>query len=121
MKQLQPLSYLELLAKRKARGRARTPHQLAGLALAFILDDEEHKSLYIKLAKEYDPHALMRLAKDIRDRRSVRNRGAYFMRMMQEAGKFQNPCLRPGFGRQANIKSISKSKDKKNHAHPHNQ
>ena len=76
--------YLGLLKERKKTSRVYTQHQSVGLALAEILDDEAHKSLYMKLAKEHDTQTLMELAKDVASRRSVKNKGAYFMRLLTD-------------------------------------
>ena len=57
---------------------------MTGLELAEILDDAEHKSLYIKLAKENDERKLLEIAKDIASKKNVRNKGAYFMKMIQK-------------------------------------
>lgn len=75
-------AYLEELKKRARESHVYSEHQLIGLMLAEILQDEEHKSLYIKLAKKYDSDMLLQLAKDIADRPRVANRGAYFMRLL---------------------------------------
>ncbi|MDD5710942.1 MAG: hypothetical protein PHV43_02485 [Candidatus Colwellbacteria bacterium] len=77
-------TYFEELKKRARESHVYSEHQLVGLMLAEILGDEEHKSLYIKLAKEYDSDMLLRLAKDIADRPRVENRGAYFMKLLYD-------------------------------------
>jgi len=53
-----------------------------GLEVAQILQDEKHKSLYIKLAREHGGEKIMRLAKDVADRKAIRNKGAYFMKVL---------------------------------------
>jgi len=70
------------------RRRARESHvyreyQLLGLEISQILNDEKHKSLYIKLAKEEGAERMLRLAKDIADRKNIKNRGAYFMALLK--------------------------------------
>ncbi len=87
MKKSPGKKYIDLLKERKSTSRVYVPHQSVGLVLAEILDDEKHKSLYMKLAKEYDVQTLMGLAKDVASRRGVRNKGAYFMRLFTEAKK----------------------------------
>jgi len=77
-------AYFDELKKRARESRVYSEHQLVGLMLAEILEDEGHKSLYIKLAKKYDSDMLLRLAKDIADRPKVKNRGAYFMKMLYD-------------------------------------
>ncbi len=73
--------YLSLIKERVKKSRITKPYQMAGLVLAEILEDESHKSLYIKLAKEYNGDFLISLAKDIADRPRVKNKGAYFMKV----------------------------------------
>ena len=83
------MDYKELLKKRAKESKVYAPHQLTGLMLAEILDDEKHKSLYIKLAKSGDMNKLIRLAKSVAEKKDIKNRGAYFMRLLQLAKKKQ--------------------------------
>lgn len=76
--------YLELLSERKKTSRVYRQYQSIGLELAEILEDRSHKSLYMKLAKNYDSQMLIVLAKDVAARQSVLNKGAYFMRLLQK-------------------------------------
>ncbi len=76
------MDYLELLKKRAKESKVYSSHQMTGLMLAEILNDEKHKSLYIKLAKEKDPQKLMELAKSVAGRKNVANKGAYFMKLL---------------------------------------
>lgn len=76
-------SYLDLIRERKRTSRVYASYQAIGLALAEILEDNEHKSLYIKLAKERNPQVLIELAKDVASRRGVKNKGAYFMKLLK--------------------------------------
>lgn len=62
-------------------------HQSTGLMLARLLGDIKHKVLYIRLAKQYPVSFLMSLASDIASRDGVKNRGAYFMKVLQQSGK----------------------------------
>jgi hypothetical protein len=73
--------YLEELARRAKESHVYRKYQLIGLEISQILNDPKHKALYIKLAKEKNGDALMRLAKDIAERKNVKNKGAYFMRL----------------------------------------
>lgn len=75
------MDYLERLKKRKKESKVYTEHQLVGLEIAQMLNDEAHKSLYMKLAKEHKPETLLRIAKDVSGRENVENKGAYFMRL----------------------------------------
>lgn len=83
------MDYKELLKKRAKESKVYASHQLTGLMLAEILKDEKYKSLYIKLAKEYDEDKLIKLAKSIAEKKDVENKGAYFMRLLQLAKKKQ--------------------------------
>jgi len=71
--------YIKELRKRSKESHVYQKHQMTGLMIAEALNDQGHKSLYIKLAKEKDGEMLLRLAKDIADRKGVKNKGAYFM------------------------------------------
>jgi len=51
--------------------------------IAEILHDDKHKALYIKLAKERNQNKLLELAKGIAERPNIKNKGAYFMKMVQ--------------------------------------
>jgi hypothetical protein len=73
--------YRATLAKRRKKSRIYRKYQSTGLALAEILQDRKHKSLYIKLAKEYDEQTLLAAVKDIAQRKQVKNKGAYFMKI----------------------------------------
>ena len=48
--------YVGVLKERSKTSRVYKPHQMSGLLLAEILDDPEHKSLYMRLSKQYHPH-----------------------------------------------------------------
>ena len=75
--------YLELLKERAKNSRIYKPHQLTGLTLAELLEDPEHKSLYMKLATIYDNGELVRLAKNLTERKNIANKGAYFMKLLK--------------------------------------
>ncbi len=75
--------YLKLLKERAKTSRVYTRHQLTGLALADILGDPKHKSLYMRLSKIYDNNEMLRLAKNLAERKDIENKGAYFMRMLK--------------------------------------
>lgn len=80
------MDYLDELKKRGKESKVYTEHQLVGLLLAEILGDEEHKSLYIKLAKERNHDKLLKLAKSVAEREGIENRGAYFMKLFASEG-----------------------------------
>ncbi|MBU2101341.1 hypothetical protein KKH05_01310 [Patescibacteria group bacterium] len=83
-------TYFDELKRRADESKVYSEHQMMGLMLAEILEDEEHKSLYMKLAKEYDADRLLKLAKDIADRPNIENRGAYFMKMLYDGKNLDN-------------------------------
>ena len=73
--------YLFEIKARSKKSKVYKSYQLLGLQLAEILEDERHKSLYIKLAKKFDGSKLLSLAKKISENKSVKNKGAYFMKI----------------------------------------
>ncbi|MCX6702684.1 MAG: hypothetical protein NTW60_02360 [Candidatus Wolfebacteria bacterium] len=75
--------YLEILKERGTQSKVYKEYQLTGLMISEILRDEKHKALYIKLAKERNQSKLLGLAKGIAERPGIKNKGAYFMRMVQ--------------------------------------
>lgn len=77
-------AYLKNLREKGKKSRVYNHYQAIGLALSDILEDRSHKILYISLAKKYDAGRLLEIAKDIADRAGVRNRGAYFMKVLKE-------------------------------------
>ena len=87
MQKASPYTYLEKLRERQKDKRVSREFQQAGLDIAEILGDMGHKALYIKLAKEYDSRALFSLAKDVAERKGVKNKGAYFMKLFSEKKK----------------------------------
>lgn len=76
--------YREELARRGKQSGARRSYQFAGLEIAVLLKDFQHRGLYIKLAKERDPDYLIQLAKSVAEKKDVKNRGAYFMKLLAE-------------------------------------
>ena len=87
MQSFQKDGYLKELAKRGAKKNISQNFQFIGLEGAMILRDLSHKSLYIKLAKEHGPDRILSLAKDVVDRRNVKNPAAYFMTLVKEIKK----------------------------------
>ena len=83
------MDYKELLRKRAKESKVYSSHQMIGLMIAEVLEDREHKALYIKLAKNEDSDKLLRLAKSVAEKKDVRNKGAYFMRAWQMENKRQ--------------------------------
>jgi len=74
--------YLKTLKERSKTSRVYKKFQLTGLVIAQLLNDEKHKSLYIKLAKKYDDDFLIFLAKDVSERKNIENKGGYFMTLL---------------------------------------
>ncbi len=76
--------YLEILKKRGKESHVYKKFQLTGLLIAQLLNDEKHKSLYIKLAKKHGSDDLLRIAKDVSERKKIQNKGGYFMTVLQK-------------------------------------
>jgi len=73
-------NYLDVIKERAKKSRVYQKHQSVGLALAELLDDREHKALYMRLAKQYREDALIPVAKRVAENKAIKNKGAYFMR-----------------------------------------
>jgi hypothetical protein len=71
--------YIKELRQRAKKSRVYRKHQAIGITIAETLSDRAHTSLYIKLAKEKNGEKLLWLAKDVAERKGVKNKGAYFM------------------------------------------
>ncbi|MDP3881010.1 MAG: hypothetical protein Q8Q32_02420 [bacterium] len=85
--------YIEELKRRSKGSGVHHNHQFIGLEIATLLKDYKHKSLYIKMAKEYDSSELLAIAKDVAGRADVENPGAYFMsitRTLKKKGSGNN-------------------------------
>jgi len=78
------------IEKRGAESKVYKKYQLLGLEIAKILEDQKHKALYIKLAKEKDADTLLRLAKEISEKLGIKNKGAYFMSVIHSNKKNKN-------------------------------
>jgi len=76
--------YLNTLKERTKKVRVHKKFQFTGLAIAQLLNDEKHKSLYIKLAKKHNNQHLLSIAKDVSERKKIKNKGGYFMRVLQK-------------------------------------
>ena len=76
--------YLQILKDRAKKSRVYKSYQFIGLTISQILEDEKHKSLYIKLAKKHPNDDLLRMAKEVADRKKVKNKGAYFMKVLKK-------------------------------------
>lgn len=85
--------YFEEIRKRKKESKVYREFQLVGLEIADILGDRAHKSLYIRLAKAGNKSRLMAVAKDVSERRSIKNKGAYFMKVWQKENQTKKKSL----------------------------
>jgi hypothetical protein len=99
-------TYLKKLKQRGKESRIYQKHQLLGLEIAQILGDEKHKSLYIKLAREHGGDELRRLAKDVADRKNIKNLGAYFMKVLSNKEAEMRAAAR--FAKLTKIPKLSK-------------
>ena len=103
-------NYIKTLAKRAKESKIYKPFQSTGLALAEMLDDQENKAIYMRLAKIYDNQGLMAKARDIAERKSVDNKGAYFMKMLKDIRKIYPPAGGPKLTRKKPAKKSLKQK-----------
>lgn len=76
--------YFEIIKERAKKSRVYKKYQLIGLLIAQLLNDEKHKSLYIKLAKKHNNECLLSIAKDVSKRKKIENKGAYFMKILDK-------------------------------------
>lgn len=79
--------YFEEMRKRSKESKVYKEFQLVGLEIADMLGDREHKSLYIRLAKNENKSLLLSVAKDVSGRKGIKNKGAYFMKVWQKEKK----------------------------------
>lgn len=79
--------YFETLTDRAKKSKVYKPFQLVGLTVAQLLDDDRHRSLYIKLAQKHKHDYLLQLAKRIAESKNIVNKGAYFMRVFYGSKK----------------------------------
>ncbi|PIR44055.1 hypothetical protein COV23_01945 [Candidatus Wolfebacteria bacterium CG10_big_fil_rev_8_21_14_0_10_31_9] len=76
-------NYIKILKDRNKESHIYKRFQHTGLEIAELLNDPKHKALYIKLAKQYDQDTLLGIAKDVSTRKTIENKGGYFMRIIQ--------------------------------------
>ena len=76
---------LQEVSKRAGQTRVSKSYQVIGLEVAGILGDFGHKSLYIKLAKEHGEDKILRIAKTVAEKKDIKNKGAYFMKVLQSS------------------------------------
>ena len=81
--------YIKTLSKRARASKVYKEFQSTGLMLAEILDDQENKAIYMRLCKIYDNQELIIKARDVAERRSITNMGAYFMKMIKDVRKLE--------------------------------
>ncbi|KKU15346.1 hypothetical protein A3A20_01675 [Candidatus Wolfebacteria bacterium RIFCSPLOWO2_01_FULL_45_19] len=77
--------YMKMFRERAKTSHIYSKHQMIGLSLAEILEDSKHKALYIKLAKKHDNEKLIRVAKGVAEKKGVKNKGAYFMKVFYDS------------------------------------
>jgi len=77
-------NYLNTLKERAKKSHVYKSYQFIGLTIAQLLNDEKHKSLYIKLAKEHNQSHLLGIAKDVAERKNIENKGGYFMKVLSK-------------------------------------
>lgn len=87
--------YGKILAERGLTSHVYRKYQLIGLEVAGILEDNVHKALYIKLAKDFGSDRLLALAKTVAENRNVRNKGAYFMSALMKLRKTYENTKKP--------------------------
>ena len=75
-------AYQKILKERTQKFRIYTQYQSTGLLLSELLDDPKHKSLYMQLAQRYESDFLIQLAKNLQERKDIKKRGAYFMKIL---------------------------------------
>ena len=98
--------YIKTLKERMKKSRVYTPFQSTALLLTEILNDKEHKALYMRVSKMYDNQQLIGLAKDLAERKNVDNRGAYFMRMLKNLERTDLPADKPEYVPGTKVKKI---------------
>lgn len=79
--------YIKTIKERSKKSRVYKKFQAIGLMISQLLNDEKHKALYIKLVKQHDEQELLRLAKNVAERKNIKNKGAYFMKIFSELRK----------------------------------
>ncbi|MGC9046540.1 MAG: hypothetical protein ACP5IC_00220 [Minisyncoccia bacterium] len=75
--------YLQKIKERAKTSKIYKKYQATGLTIAQLLNDDKHKSLYIKLAKQYNNELLIQLAVNIHNKTKIKNKGGYFMKVLQ--------------------------------------
>ena len=86
-------NYLKTIKERAKKSHVYKKYQFTGLLIAQLLNDEKHKSLYIKLAKKHPGGHLLSIAKDVAERKNIENKGGYFMKVLQKTHPYllKNP------------------------------
>lgn len=77
--------YFDLLTERAKKSKVYKSFQSVGLQLAELLNDEQHKALYMRLAKNHNNEWLLDIARTISEKKNIENKGAYFMKMLKES------------------------------------
>lgn len=80
--------YKDLLRERKKESRVYKSFQATALEISELLEDSQHMALYMKLAKRYDSHELLRIAKTVAEKKEIENKGGYFMTVLKNQDFF---------------------------------
>jgi|GEM_PF-1267873 len=102
-------AYLDKIRERAKKSRVHSRHQMIGLMVADTLGDQNHKALYIKMAREENGEKMLYMAKSIAENSKVENKGAYFMKVWRLENKV-NPVSRSGNGATKKKKVKKKTK-----------
>jgi hypothetical protein len=74
-------AYLDKIRERAKKSRIHSRHQMIGLMVADTLEDQGHKALYIKMARDENGEKMLYMAKSIAENPKIENKGAYFMKL----------------------------------------
>ena len=78
--------YLEEIRKRRKESKIYKEFQLVGLEIADMLGDQKNIAIYMRLAKNGNKSLLFSIAKDVSERKGIKNKLAYFMKVLQKEG-----------------------------------
>jgi hypothetical protein len=84
-------AYLDRIRERAKKSRIHSRHQMIGLMVADTLEDQAHKALYIKMARDENGEKMLYMAKSIAENSKVKNKGAYFMKVWRLENKPHYP------------------------------
>jgi hypothetical protein len=64
----------------------------------------------MRLSKIYDNQELLEKARDVAERQSVKNKGAYFMKMLKDIKKINPPAGGPKFAHKKPVTKLRKQR-----------